>query len=153
MVVALELALWWAVCVGIWLASLSAYSSQELVVACGSALPCAAVAVAARRAVQGAWRPPADVARALLLLPAFVVADSARVVLATWRRGRRRSEFRTVRFRVDRGAARAAGRRAVSPVLLSATPATYVVDVDPRSGEALVHAVGRASRYERELTR
>src|SRR5947209_15209212 len=85
---AAELLAWWAATIGVWMVSLSAYSSQDLVVAMGCAVPCAAAAAAARRAVRGAWRPPTSRSWAvLLLLPPTIVADAARVLVAAWRPG------------------------------------------------------------------
>jgi multisubunit Na+/H+ antiporter MnhE subunit len=47
----------------------------------------------------------------------------------------------------------AVGRRATAALLVSSTPGAVVVDVDPGSGTALVHAVGSESPVEREVSR
>ena len=51
----LEIAGWWAVLVLVWLATLNAYSVEELSVAGVLAVPCAIVARTARRAGAGHW--------------------------------------------------------------------------------------------------
>jgi multisubunit Na+/H+ antiporter MnhE subunit len=150
-----ELAAWWAACVGIWLVSLSAYSSQDLVVACLASLPCAAVAVAARRLVGGAWRPPGrETLLALAMLPCSIVVDAVRVLSMPWRPGGRSAgELRWVYLGRDRERpAHDAGRQAVLSLLMSVTPGSYVVHVD-RRGRALVHAIGAPAPVERVVTK
>lgn len=151
--VTLEFAAWWAATVGIWLVSLSAYSSQDLVVALACAVPCAALAVGARRAIRGAWRPPRDLWRVVPLLPIAIVADGARVLAAVWWRGRGASmKFRSTTFDTRGRVAESAGRRALWSLLLSSTPGTYVVDADP-DGRVLLHSVGGPTSLERLMTR
>lgn len=75
-----EVASWWVVCVGLWLLTLSSISTSEVVVATAAGLPCAVLAVLARRAVEGSWPPRPAWACWLLPLPVAVVADSVRVL-------------------------------------------------------------------------
>jgi multisubunit Na+/H+ antiporter MnhE subunit len=152
---ALELLVWWVVAIGVWLTSLSAYSRQDLIVAVGCGLPCAVMAVLARRAVRLRMRPPADAVRWLTALPPAVAGDTVRVLALPWRPSRRSTagEFRTVDLRARGRTPAASGRRAVATVLLSSTPGSYVVDVDPDTGTALIHAVGPPSAIERRVAR
>jgi hypothetical protein len=153
-VAAVELALWWAACVGVWLVSLSAFSSQDLVVACVVSGPCAAVAVAARRLVDGHWRLTHEAMWPLVTLPWSVLTDTVRVLSMPWRPGgRAAAELRWIYLGRDRGdTARDAGRQAALALVLSAPPGSYVVHVD-RRGRALLHAVGAPAATERAVAK
>jgi multisubunit Na+/H+ antiporter MnhE subunit len=150
-----ELLVWWCVSVGVWMVSLSAYSGQDLVVAVACGLPCAGMAVLTRRAVRADARPPAAALRWLAVLPWSVVVDAVRVLALPWRPRARSSagSFRRLPMQATGSSPRAVGRRAAASLLVSSTPGAYVVDVDPGSGTALVHAVGPASPIERQVTR
>ncbi len=154
MTLALELVAWWCATVAVWMLSLSAYSSQDLVVALVCGLPCAVMAVLARRAVRGAWRPPAAAVRWAAALPWSVASDTLRVLSMPWRPSARSraGELREVAMGATGDTARAAGRRALGSVLISSTPGAYVVDTDPEAGTALVHTVTRPSPIERRVT-
>jgi hypothetical protein len=151
-VIVVELLGWWVVAVGVWMASLSAWSGEELLVAAGCAVPCALAAVGARRAIGGAWRAPGQAVRWLLLLPAAIVIDAARVL--TWPvRSRTGGSFRTVDIRARGGAPAAGGLRAAASFALSSTPASYVVAADERAGTLTVHGLGGSSMLERSVSR
>jgi multisubunit Na+/H+ antiporter MnhE subunit len=144
-----EVALWWAACVGTWLLTLSSVNTAELVAAVAAGLPCAVVAVLARRAVRGPLSPRAAWLRWLLPVPVAVLADSARVlgVAAGAVVGRRipEGDLRRVILPRDRSDGDWQNRQAAAVILVSASPGSVVLDVDPDSGEALVHelATGR----------
>lgn len=146
MALLLEGLLWEAACVGLWLLTLSSVNPAEVVVAVVAALPCAALAVAARRAVGGSWRPRPAWARWLLPLPVAVLADTVRVLglAAGVLLGRRipDGEVRTVDLPRDRPAGTRRARAAAAAALVSAAPGTVVLDVEMRSGRMLVHALG-----------
>jgi multisubunit Na+/H+ antiporter MnhE subunit len=150
-----ELLVWCCVTTGIWMASLTAYSGQDLVVALACGALCAGTAAVARRAVRLDARPPVATLRWLAALPWSIVLDTGRVLALPWRPRARASvgEFRRMRIGPPGESSGAVGRRAMAAVLLSATPGGYVVDVDPASGTALVHAVGAASPIEKSVTR
>jgi multisubunit Na+/H+ antiporter MnhE subunit len=139
----LEVAFWWAVGVGLWLLTLSSVSGQELVAAIATGLPCAVMAVLARRAVRGPLRPRPAWLRWLLPVPVAVLTDSVRVlgVAAGALVGRRipDGDLRRVTLPRDDSAEDWQNRQAAAVVLVSASPGTVVIDVDPDSGEALVH--------------
>jgi len=138
-----EVALWWAACVGTWLLTLSSVNTPELVTAVVAGLPCAVLAVLARRAVRGPLAPRAAWLRWLLPVPVAVVADSARVlgVAAGALVGRRIPEGDLRRVALPRDADDSAwqNRQAATVVLGTASPGSVVLDIDPDSGEALVH--------------
>jgi multisubunit Na+/H+ antiporter MnhE subunit len=140
-----EVALWWAACVGTWLLTLSSVNTAELVAAVAAGLPCAVVAVLARRAVRGPLSPRAAWLRWLLPVPVAVLADSARVlaVAAGALVGRRipEGDLRRVTLPRDRSAGAWQNRQAAAVILVSASPGSVVLDVDVDSGEALVHAL------------
>jgi multisubunit Na+/H+ antiporter MnhE subunit len=152
---AVELLVWCCLTTGIWMASLSAFSGQDLVVALGCGCLCAVAAVLARRAARLDARPPVAMLRWLAALPWSIASDTARVLVLPWRPRARASagEFRRMRIGPPGEAPRAVGRRAMAAVFLSATPGAYVVDVDPDSGTALVHAVGATAPIEESVTR
>jgi len=117
----------------LYLGSLSTVDLAEVLVAAAVAAGCAVLAVAARRSSSAAWRPPAEVTRSLVVVPAAVVADAARLLAALVRPLRLRHspgevEHRALSLEPE---AVAAGRVAVGGTLLSATPGSYVIDEDP----------------------
>lgn len=147
-----ELVAWLAVCVAVWMASLSAWSAHDFVVAVACAAPCTVAAAAARRAVKGRWRPPRRLWRWLALFPLAVATELVVVLvspLRRWRSGGSVGEFRTIRVVPKRSA----GNRALVALLLSSTPGSYVVATDPDEGTALLHSVGAASALERAIAR
>jgi multisubunit Na+/H+ antiporter MnhE subunit len=140
-----EVLVWTAACVGIWLLTLSSVSRSELLVALACALPCALLAAAGRRAVQGSWAPRPSWLRWLLPLPLAVAGDTARVLgraVAALAGRRPIGAVRSVALRRDRPAARWRARQAVAAALVSATPGTVVVDVDGDTGRMALHALG-----------
>jgi len=149
---AVECVAWWALTLGVWLASLSAWSWHEFVVAAGCAAPCAAAVVVARRAGRGAWPLPRQLWRWVVLLPVAMVVDAARVLVLPLRR-HPPSEFRTIRLPAARTTRKAAGSEAFAALLLSSTPGSYVVSTDPDKRTALLHVVGPPSRLERAVSR
>jgi multisubunit Na+/H+ antiporter MnhE subunit len=148
-----ELLVWWGVTTGVWIVSLSAYSSQDLVAALACGLPCAIMAVLARRTVRLTARPPAEMVRWLGALPWSIAVDTVRVLALPWRPRSRSSagQFRRMPLGPPGTSAAAVGRRTAAALLMSATPGAYVVDVDPATGTALVHAVGPRSLIERQV--
>jgi len=151
-VIILELLGWYVVAVGVWMASLSAWSGQELLVAAGCAVPCALAAVGARLAIGGAWRLPAESMRWLLLLPVAIVVDAVRVL--SWPlRSSSGGSFRTVDIGTRGGTPLAAGRRAAASFALSSTPGSYVLAADEKAGTVTVHGLGGSSMIERAVSK
>lgn len=152
-----EVAFWWAAGVGVWLLTLSSVSLPEALIATGCALPCAVLAVVARRAVDGSWPVRPGWARWLLPLPAAVVADAVRVLgLATLVLVGRRvpaGDEHTVALHRDRPVRRWRARQALATVLVTATPGTVVLDVDEESAELRVHGLGSGRPSMEEVVR
>lgn len=151
--IAVEVLVWWCVAVGVWMLSLSAFSGQDLLVAVSCGLPCGVMAVVARRAVRGSWKPPRAAVRALAVLPWAIVVDTVRVLRLPWIPSMRSTvgEFRES-TPVTGIRTATAGRQAFAAVLISSAPGTYVVDMDGQHGSVL-HDVTDPSRVERKLYR
>ena len=141
-----EVVLWWAAAVGTWLLTLSSLSTPEVVAAVVAGLPCAVMAVLARRAVRGPLFPRAAWLRWLPPVPVAVVADTVRVLglAAGVLVGRRipEGDVRRVQLRRDRDDQQWQNRQAAAAVLVTTSPGTVVLDVDPDSGAMLVHDLG-----------
>ena len=136
---------WWAACVGLWLLTLSSVTVAEALIATGCALPCAVLAVVARRAVEGSWPVQPGWTRWLVPLPVAVVTDAVRVLGrgAGVLFGRVPSgDLRTVQLHRDRATGRWRARQALATVLVTAAPGTVVLDVAEDSGDMCVHALG-----------
>lgn len=152
-----EVVCWWAAGIGVWLLTLSSVSLPEALIATGCALPCAVLAVVARRAVEGSWPVQPGWVRWLLPLPAAVVADGVRVLgrAAAVLGGARMpsGDEHTVQLHRDRPAGRWRTRQALATVLVTATPGTVVLDVDEDSGRMRVHALGAGRPSMEEVVR
>lgn len=126
---------------GIWLLSLSAVDDQDLLVGGLSGVVCGVAATAVRRAIGARWRPQPRLAVPALLLPWSIVADAVAVLASPLRSPGRGARVE----RIDIGAAGrssiASARRAVATAVVSASPATVVLDVDDESGILTVHAM------------
>jgi multisubunit Na+/H+ antiporter MnhE subunit len=130
-----EIAVWWAVLLLVWLASLNAFSFAELGTAAGLALPCAFAARAGRVAAGMRWRVNARWARWLLSMPWAILHDTVSVLLLAARPDRPDEDsIDAVEF-ADRGA----GHDALATMALSTSPGSVVVDAD--EGRLLVHRV------------
>lgn len=137
----IEVLAWTALMWGAWLLSLSAVGVPDLVVGGLCALACGVCAAGARRAIRQRWHPGASLFGPVALLPVAIVVDAVTVLLSPWRARTRRGEVQTV----DVGAAgrtpRQAARRALITTIVSASPATVVLDVDDHEGTLVVHAL------------
>ena len=151
----LEVLFWWGACLGIWLLSLSAISGQELLVSVIVSLPCGVAALGARLAARGRWGLSPEWVRGLAVLPVAIVSDTVQVIVSVVRSPGRKGEF--VRIPITDGSGqgpRPSGRRAVATFLTTLTPSSIVTDIDPESGEALVHVIEVAGpRMERMAAR
>lgn len=130
----IETLVWWVALCGLWLLTLSTFPIPELVAAVAVALPCAAAATVARRAVGASWRVRPGWARWLPPLPAAVLADTARVLTAVLRRPVVRAErgrLLRVAPHPESDARYAATQRALAVIALSLPPGSVVVGADP----------------------
>ena len=136
-----EIAAWAVLLWGAWLLSLSAVGMPDLVVGGACALLCGVCAAAARRAIRQRWRPTwRDVAPAAWL-PVAVLADTAAVLTSPLRPGARQGELLTVHVGAAGHGPRQTARRALVAMIVSATPATVVLDADDTKGTVVVHAM------------
>lgn len=123
-----EVAVWWAVLLLVWLASLNAFSYAELATAAGLALPCAFAARAARIAANGRWRLDPRVLRWLLRAPWAVLHDTAAVL---------RLAAKPDRPQVDSFDPIPVEDEALATAMVSAAPGSVVVDAE--DDELTVH--------------
>ena len=150
-----EILFWWGACLCVWLISLSAVSGQELLVAAIASLPCGVLATVGRIAAANSWGFRVSWLRSALFLPFAIVSDAFQVVFLVFRFPGRDGEFVTVRINGGAGEGRQAdGRRAVATLLTTVTPSSIVTDIDPSTGEALVHVIAvRGPHMERLAAR
>jgi multisubunit Na+/H+ antiporter MnhE subunit len=137
---AAEVLFWWGGCLGIWLLSLSSVSTEELIVAVLASLPCGILAVAGRVATRHAWTVRPGWFKALLVIPVSIVTDTFEVLASavTGRPGRFQQR--------EVGGGRGIGvvpesRRGAATYWVTISPGSYIVDIDPDSGHALLHVV------------
>jgi len=152
-----ETVVWWAVGIGVWLLTLSSVSAPDVVAAVVAALPCAVLAVAARRAVEGSWAPQLRRLRQVLPLPVAVGADTVRLL------GRAAAvlaghpipagDLREVHLERDRGAERWAAHQATAVALVSASPGSVALHVDEKTGQLLLHMLGSGRPRMEEVVR
>jgi multisubunit Na+/H+ antiporter MnhE subunit len=140
-----EVLVWWAVGIGVWLLTLSSFAWPEFWLAVATTLPCAVMAVVARRAAEAQWAWPWEALRWLALIPVAILTDAAGVLWRPWSQRRPdEGHFSVVRLAAVGHSPRVATRRALSAIAVSVTPGSYVVDVDPDSGEMTIHSLSSA---------
>lgn len=144
MVRAVEVTAWAAACVGVWLLTLSSVTLADLCFAVPAGLLCGLLAAGGRRLAGGRWRPQPRWAAWLLALPVTVVAETfgvwraaARAALDSGPSGRER----LVQLPAGETADVAAARRGVATLAISASPGSYVVDVDHDRPELTIHTL------------
>ncbi|MGE2814556.1 hypothetical protein ACQI5H_05335 [Mycobacterium heidelbergense] len=146
-----EVCLWWVLTAGIWLATLSSRTWQELAVMAACTLPCAVLARFARRANAGRWRFRAS----WLRWPAIAASEVPYQSVRAWAYAvtTRAPEIRELSL-PNEPARAAAARRAAAVLALVTTPGTVVLDSDPRKHSVLVHLIRRRpSRLEKAVQR
>lgn len=152
-----ELLCWWAATVGVWLLTLSSVTLPDLLVAAACGLPCAVAARAGRKAVGGAWRPRPGWIRWWAVLPLSVLSDTVRVfaLAARPRRGPgAKGRVTTVQLPRDGQEAVAAARLALTTLVVSSTPGTFVIADDPQAHRLVVHSLSdRPTLMERVVSR
>jgi multisubunit Na+/H+ antiporter MnhE subunit len=152
-----ESVFWWSACLGVWLISLSAVSTGELIVATASSLPCGVIAALSRRAAGHAWHFALPWLRAALLLPVTIVSDTFQVLAAAVPRASSRRPGRFTEVALSGGAGdspRGQGRRAAAIILTSTTPGSFVTEVDSEAGTMTVHVLAeRGPRQEKQAVR
>lgn len=149
---AVEVVVWWALAYAVWLLSLSTVPLQELAVAALCALPCGVAAAGARWAIGESWAVKPRWLRPMLVLPFAIVSDAIQVLFSALRLQPSEGRFQRVPSSATGSDAHARGRRALATGLVTASPGSYVLDVDPDSGEMLIHSLAsRGPRIERRV--
>lgn len=141
-----EIGVWWAVLLLVWLATLNAFSFEELGLAAGLALPSAFAARAARIAAGGRWRVDPRWVRWLLVTPWAILHDTVSVLrLAA---GPDRPEDDSIDTIMLDNSEDGGGHEALATVVLSAAPGSVVVDAE--RDRLLVHRlpIGRTGQSE-----
>jgi multisubunit Na+/H+ antiporter MnhE subunit len=142
MIFVVEAAAWWGAMIGVWITTLSSVTWPEVWIAAAAALPCAVMTVLARRALADRWRPNLRSLRWLAVVPVAVVADTVRVLALPLRAAGaqpRKRDLLRIRLPDAGEEPRAATARAEATVLVSATPATVVLDSQPDEHTLVVH--------------
>ncbi|MEU2610590.1 hypothetical protein ABZ570_03230 [Micromonospora sp. NPDC007271] len=141
-----ELAVWWIALTAGWIATVSTPSPAELLVGAACGLASAVVASTSRRALGQCWRPDARWLAWLGQLPAAVLVDTVRLLTRVTPRllAGKEAGGRLVRLAPpsDEPPDRASFRRAWGTFVLSATPASVVVDWPPDGSPVVVHLLG-----------
>lgn len=136
-----EAAAWWLIGVVFWQATVTVAAWEEVIAAAVFALPCAVAACAARRAIDGRWRPPAQLPRWMACTVLAMVRDGAGA-LALVARGRRPAgRFAELPLAATGSIAQRDGREAAATILLSATPGSLVVYSDPEHSRIRLHTL------------
>lgn len=133
--------MWWVVCVLVWQATLTAPSAQEWLASCLFAVPSAFAARAARRAVHGSWRLPADLPRQFVALVPAVIRDAVGALRLAAGRGRPAGDLTSLPLAREDSDARRTGREAAATIVVSATPGTLVLGVDRERDTLQLHAL------------
>jgi hypothetical protein len=136
----LEAACWAAVCVGVWVLTLSVITWQELALAGSAAVLCGAAAVAARLLVGGRWTVRARWLRWPARLLVSAPLETAQVFgAAALRQSGNRTDIPVPKSEPKYVSA---SRRGFGTLVLSASPGSYVFDGDPDERVLHVHRLG-----------
>lgn len=140
-----EVVVWWALMVGVWVITLSSAPPMELYISAAAALPCALLMPRVRRTVEAAWRPDWRWSRWFLVLPFSVLADTVRVFAAVFVHAVTRRplevELTEIRLQPHDDPARAAAHGALAMVTVSATPGSFVMDSRPERHALVLHQI------------
>lgn len=143
--VAVEMLVWSALMVGMWVVTLSAATVPEVVAAAAAGVVSALGAVVARVALGGRWRAKARWSRWLVTWWGSLVADTAAVFALAARHLRHRDvagDFVEVALRRTPGDEPSEDmHRALAALVLSSTPGSVVYDSDPRGHRLFVHTI------------
>ena len=136
-----ELALWWALMVGVWELTLSGTTLPDIVAAVAAGLVSAAGAVAARRLVGGRWTPRLAWVRWLPAIGVSAVTDTARAfALAGRHLVRRDVDTSSGEVPLRRGPEReVAIHEALASLAITSTPGSVVYDQDSAGNRLFMH--------------
>jgi multisubunit Na+/H+ antiporter MnhE subunit len=136
-----ELALWWALMVGVWDLTLSGTTLPDILAAVAAGLLSAAAAVASRRLIGGRWTPPPAWARWLPVIAVKAVTDTARAFsLASRHLVRRDVDTSCGEVALRRGPEReVAIHEALASLAITSTPGSVVYDQDSDGNRLFKH--------------
>lgn len=139
----IEAAAWWVAGTAVWVITLSSVNAAEIVLGAAASLVCALLAVRIRRTLGFRFTLLAQLPRWLAAVPRALVSDLIEAIafVARASRGRVQTGRRHHRRWPSGESAFATAWRASAAIAVSATPGTIVLDVDPESGDALVHTL------------
>jgi multisubunit Na+/H+ antiporter MnhE subunit len=135
-----EIGCWSAVCLGVWVLTLSSVPTPELIIGVPAAIACGAAAVGARSLVGGRWAVRPRWGIWLLQLVVSAPVETGQILVAA----ARRTPGRTVAVELPRNESKvvASSRRAIATVLLSASPGSYLAHSDFEGRRIEVHRLG-----------
>ncbi len=132
-----EIGAWWLVLTGLWVVTLSAPSTSEVLAGAVSAALCAVAGSSARRAMRGSWRPRLSWLRWFGRVPATALRESAAAIVTVFRRPSA-GRFTEIAVPEEPTAVHEA-RLAVAVVAIGCTPAAMVVTSPPDEHTLVVH--------------
>lgn len=144
---AVEISVWWLLCVAVWLASLTSLSVDDVVLGVACALPCAFGAVGARALVESSWQPRLAWMRWYVKVPWAVLLQTVRLLWRAFSGRGIAGVFQTVQLPEAEAEDVSTARQGLLGLALSASPGAYIVDIDPDTRQTLIHTVpGVSSR-------
>jgi multisubunit Na+/H+ antiporter MnhE subunit len=144
-------AVWTAVCLGVWLLTLSSVDSEELVIGSICALLSGMAAVAVKRVLGVTWSLGAVPFGRLSKLPVSIVADTAQILLRPFRPNPKPARLRSLDVPTGDDAA-SITYRVTAILALSGTPGSMAIDFAPGEG-LLLHSLQTAGpRLEDDLS-
>lgn len=148
-------AAWWVVLTALWLLFISSDTWPEGLAGAAAGALAAGAAVIAQRAAGVRLRPRARWWLWALPVPREMVTDTAWIAGLLWRRLFRgadpQGEFQWLALPPVEDAARLEARNAMATVVISATPGTFVVGIDPESHWALLHSLTPGCSVQRRV--
>jgi multisubunit Na+/H+ antiporter MnhE subunit len=153
-----EVAVWWVLLFGGYLALVSPLSGGEFILGALLSVVAARAGVLARRASDSSFTVSWRWLGSLVKIPGAVLADTLLLARLLWPQWRRRESpsgaLRGVLLAQQPDDVREASWQAVAGLMLSLSPASFVVDSGGQPPALLVHAVrGRSSAMERSVQR
>ncbi|MCE3553275.1 Na+/H+ antiporter subunit E [Pseudonocardia sp. RS11V-5] len=146
-----EVGVWWVVLTGVWAVTVSPMTVPDMVVGAACAVPCALVAVPARRALRSRWRVDPAALRWLPAVALGAVTDTVRVLLGRPAPPRVR-EVVLAEVGGGRDPAAQDTYRALATIAIAATPGSVVLGERGRRGLVL-HELGRSRPEVSEVVR
>jgi len=137
----LELALWWALMIGVWDLTLAGAALPDILAAVAAGFVAAVGAVATRRLIGGQWRPRARWLAWLPVIATKAVSDAARAFgLAARHFARRDVDTSCGEVPLRRGTERDVDiHHALASLAITSTPGSVVYDADADGNRLFKH--------------